>query len=232
MRSWPDWQWQYSRAMRSRALCRGKIPPRCVLGRRSMASFALHASRKRSRTGKSPVRGKIRAPCIRNELALAGYARHASEKPCKQPFGDTPREDLAMKGPLSLHGPLESCTARRSCHPASTKHPSARNPGAAEQHGTARGARNHAAALMAARHPQHSRCQRQPHRKRSHTPPPRDTEASGGREILRRPSPAAPKRCSGANRAVNDPAPRISGSAQHCSGERVRGAARRRSASR
>ena len=44
--------------------------------------------------------------------------------------------------------------------------------------------------------------------------------------------PAAPKRNSGANRAVNDPAPRISGSAQHCSGERVRGAARRRSASR
>ena len=52
-----------------------------------------------------------------NGLALAGYARHASEKPCKQPFGDTPREDLAMKGPLSLHGPLESCTARRSCRP-------------------------------------------------------------------------------------------------------------------
>ena len=118
MRSWPDWQWQYSRAMRSRGSCRGKIPPRCVLGRQSMASFALHASRKRSRTGKSPVRGKIRAPCIRNELAMAGYARHASEKPCKQPFGNTPREDLAMKGPLSLHGPLESCTARRSCHPS------------------------------------------------------------------------------------------------------------------
>ena len=49
----------------------------------------------------------------------------------------------------------------------------------------------------------------------------------------RRPrAPAAPKRNSGTNRAVNDPAPRISGSAQHCSGERVRGAARRRSASR
>ena len=51
----------------------------------------------------------------------------------------------------------------------------------------------------AAHHPQHSRCQRQPHRKRSHTPPPRDTEASGGREVLRRPSPAAPKRSSGTN---------------------------------
>ena len=117
MRSWPDWQWQCSRAVRSRVPCRGKIPPRCVPGRQSVAIFSLHASRKRPRTGKSPVRGKIRAPCIRNELALAGYARHASEKPCKQPFGDTPREDLAMKGPLSLHGPLESCTARRSCRP-------------------------------------------------------------------------------------------------------------------
>ena len=138
MRSWPDWQWQYSRAVRSQGSCRGKIPPRCVLGRRSMASFALHASRKRSRTGKSPLRGKIRAPCIRNELALAGYARHASEKPCKQPLGNTPREDLARKGHFSLHGPLESRMARESCHPASTKHPSARNPCAADQRQTAR----------------------------------------------------------------------------------------------
>ena len=112
-----DWQWQYTRAVRSQASIRSKIPPRCVPGHQSVASFAFRASQKRPRTGKSPVRDKIRAPCLRNELALAGYARHASEKPCKQPFGDTPREDLAMKGPLSLHGPLESCTARRSCRP-------------------------------------------------------------------------------------------------------------------
>ena len=118
MRSWPDWQWQYSRAVRSRASIRGKIPPRCVPGRQSVAIFSSHASPRGLRTGKSPVRGKIRAPCIRNELALAGYARHASEKPCKQPFGNTPREDPARKGRLSLHGPLESCTARRSCHPS------------------------------------------------------------------------------------------------------------------
>ena len=118
MRSWPDWQWQYSRAVRSRASIRGKIPPRCVPGRQSVAIFSSHASPRGLRTGKSPVRGKIRAPCIRNELALARYARHASEKPCKQLFGNTPREDLARKGLLSLHGPLESCTARRSCHPS------------------------------------------------------------------------------------------------------------------
>ena len=113
-----DWQWQYTRAVRSRASIRGKIPPRCVLGRQSVASFALHASQKGPRTGKSPLPGKIRTPCIRNELALARYARHASEMPRKPPSEDTPREDLARKGHLSLHGPLESCTARRSCRPS------------------------------------------------------------------------------------------------------------------
>ena len=118
MRPWPDWQRQYTRAVRSQGSCRGKIPPRCVPGRQSVAIFSSHASPRGLRTGKSPVRGKIRAPCIRNELALAGYARHASEKPCKQLFGNTPREDLARKGRFSLHGPLESCTARRSCHPS------------------------------------------------------------------------------------------------------------------
>ena len=117
MHSWPDWQWQYSRAVRSQASIRGKIPPRCVPRRQSVASFALHASRKRPRTGKSPVRGSILPPCIQNELAMARYARHASEMPRKSPLEDTPREDLATKGIFSLHRPLESCTARRSCHP-------------------------------------------------------------------------------------------------------------------
>ena len=73
-----------------------------------------------------------------NGLALARYARHASEMPRKQPFGNTPRGDLARKGPFSLHGPLESRMARESCHPASTKRPSARNPCAADQRQTAR----------------------------------------------------------------------------------------------
>ena len=30
MRSWPDWQWQYSRAMRSRAAIRGKFCAPCI----------------------------------------------------------------------------------------------------------------------------------------------------------------------------------------------------------
>ena len=158
MRSWPGWQWQNAREMRSRVPCRGKISPRCVPeclavarfhhgafpsalpwrdfttvrsraladgkmlakcvpGRQSVASFALHASQKWLRTGKSPVRGSILPPCIQNELAMAEYARYASEKPRKSPFGNARREDLARKDPFSLHGPLESRMARRSCHP-------------------------------------------------------------------------------------------------------------------
>ena len=118
--------------MRSRALCRGKISPRCVPRRQSVAISSLHVSQKGPRTGKSPLPGRIRTPCIRNELALARYARHASEKPRKPPLEDTPREDLARKGPFSLHGPLESCIVRRSCHPP---------PNSASD-------RNHGAALM------------------------------------------------------------------------------------
>ena len=112
MRSWPDWQWQYTCAVRSRVSIRGKIPPRCVPGRQSVASFALHASRKWPRTGKLPVRGKIRAPCIRNELALAGYARHVSEKPRKSPSEDASREYLARKEPFCCTDP--SNHARRA----------------------------------------------------------------------------------------------------------------------
>ena len=82
--------WQFFRPMH----------PESGLGRENRqfaARFARHASE--------------------NGLALARYARHVSEKPRKPPLEDTPREDLARKGPFSLHGPLESRTARRSCHP-------------------------------------------------------------------------------------------------------------------
>ena len=95
---------------------RGEIMPRCVFGRRSVAAFSLHAFPKGPRTGKAPLPGNISPPCIRNEPASARYSRHASEKRRKQPSENTPREDLAMKGPLSLCVPLRSCTARRSCH--------------------------------------------------------------------------------------------------------------------
>ena len=65
MRSWPDWQWQYSCAVRSRVSIRGKIPPRCVPGWQSVAIFSPHASPRGPRTGKVPLHGKIRAPYIR-----------------------------------------------------------------------------------------------------------------------------------------------------------------------
>ena len=43
MRSWPGWQWQYTRAVRSRVPCRGKISPRCVPGRLPMAKCSRNA---------------------------------------------------------------------------------------------------------------------------------------------------------------------------------------------
>ena len=85
-----------SSRMRFRATGSGRIPPRCVPGRQSVASFALHASRKRPRTGKSPVRGKIRAPCIRKR---AGFGRICA--PCIR---------------KALQTAVWEYTARRSCH--------------------------------------------------------------------------------------------------------------------
>ena len=70
-------RWQNAREMRSSASDGGNILARCVPGRQSVASFALHASRKWPRTGKSPVRGKIRAPCIRKR---AGFGKMCA--PC------------------------------------------------------------------------------------------------------------------------------------------------------
>ena len=95
MRPWPDWQRQYTRAMRSQVPCRGKIPPRCVPGRQSVAIFSLHASRKWPRTRKGRLRGKIRAPCIRKR---AGFGKICA--PC------------IRKAPQTAVG---GCTARRSC---------------------------------------------------------------------------------------------------------------------
>ena len=43
--------WQDFTTVRSRALADGKMLAKCVPGRQSVASFALHASRKRPRTG-------------------------------------------------------------------------------------------------------------------------------------------------------------------------------------
>ena len=112
MRSWPDWQWQYTRAVRSQASIRGKIPPRCVPRHQSVASFALHASRKRPRAGKSPVRGKIRAPCIRKR---AGFGKICA--PC---IRNAPQ--IAVGGYTTRRscqeGPLFAARAPRITHGA------------------------------------------------------------------------------------------------------------------
>ena len=144
--------------MRSRALADGKMPAKCVppasdgdkvLARCVPERFAVARFRRGAFPGGNPgqvlrsmhpERGlgrenrqfaaRFARHASENGLALARYARHASEMPRKSPSEDTPREDLARKGPLSLHGPLESCTARRSCHPPSNS-ASDRNHGAA-----------------------------------------------------------------------------------------------------
>ena len=134
MRPWPDWQWQYSRAMRSRGSCRDKIPPRCVPGRQSVASFALHASRKWPRTGKSPVRGKIRAPCIRKRAGSGKICAPCIRKAPQIAFRErTARRScqegvlFAARAPRIMHG------ARILPSVAAPNRPSARDPGAAEQ---------------------------------------------------------------------------------------------------
>lgn len=101
----------------SQTLADGKTLAKCVSRRSTVARYRSDAFPKGPRTKKMPVRGKILPPCIQNELVLARFARYASENRRKAPFGNAPREDLAVKVPFSLRGPLESRMARKSCHP-------------------------------------------------------------------------------------------------------------------
>ena len=71
MRSWPDWQWQYTRAVRSRGPCRDKIPPRCVPECLAVARFhhgafpgACRWQNAREMRSRAAIRGKFCAPCI------------------------------------------------------------------------------------------------------------------------------------------------------------------------
>ena len=109
--------WQDATAIRPQAVRHGNKYPQCVLGRLAMAIYRRYAfpnvqqwqlfrfMHPKSGLGqeKAPLPGNISPPCIQNELMLARYARHASEKPCKSPFGNAQREDLAREGPFSLH---------------------------------------------------------------------------------------------------------------------------------
>ena len=129
-----DWQWQYTRAVRSRGSIRGNISPRCVPGRQSVAIFSPHASQKRPRTGKSPVHGKIRAPCIRKRAPFGKICAPCIRKAPQTAF----RERTARRS--CQEGPLFAARAPRIMHGAqilpsavASNRPSARNTGAAEQ---------------------------------------------------------------------------------------------------
>ena len=134
MRSWPDWQWQYSCAVRSRASIRGKIPPRCFPGRQSVAGFALHASRKWPRAGKSPVRGKIRVPCIRKRAGSGKICALCIRKAPQTAFRERTARRSCQEGPLfAARAPRIMHGARILPSVAAPNRPSARDPGAAEQ---------------------------------------------------------------------------------------------------
>ena len=79
MRSWPGWQWQYTRAVRSRVPCRGKISPRCVPGRLPMAKCSRNAfpggNPWQVLRSMHPESGLGRE----NRQFAARFARHASE---------------------------------------------------------------------------------------------------------------------------------------------------------
>ena len=123
-----------SSRMRFRATGSGNIPPRCVPGRQSVASFALHASQKRPRTGKSPVHGRIFAPCIRKRAPFGKICAPCIRKAPQTAF----RERTARRS--CQEGPLFAARAPRIMHGAqilpsavASNRPSARNTGAAEQ---------------------------------------------------------------------------------------------------
>ena len=97
--------------MRSRALCRGKISPRCVPGRQSVAIFPLHVSQKGASDGKIAPSwqdshamhpkcagfGKICAPCIRKapQTAVRGYTARRS---CQEGAPFAARAPRIMRG--------------------------------------------------------------------------------------------------------------------------------------
>ena len=184
--------------MALRALADGKMPVKCVPRRQSVAIFSLHVSKRglgrekggfvarsaRHASKTSWLWQDVRAMYPKSPANRRRRIHRAKILPGRDPFRCTGPSNHARRADLAIRRRRTTLAPATPVPPNSASRPRAHN---------------HAAALMAAHHPQHSRCRRQPHRKRSHTPPPRDTEASGGREILRRPSPAAPKRSSGAN---------------------------------
>ena len=120
--------------MRSRALCRGKISPRCVPGRQSVAIFSSHASPRGLRTGKSPVRGKIRAPCIRKRAGFGRICAPCIRKALQTAVWEyTARRSCQEGAPFAARAPRIMHGAQILPSAVAPNRPSARNPGAAEQ---------------------------------------------------------------------------------------------------
>ena len=71
-----------------------------------LAKYRPDAFPKEPRTVKTRLRSKISLPCIQNELVLAKYALHVFKMPRRMPFGNTPREYLAIKRPFCRPNPL------------------------------------------------------------------------------------------------------------------------------
>ena len=80
MRSWPDWQWQYSRALRSRASIRGKFCAPCIPKVASDGKIAPSWQDSHAMHPKRAGFGKICAPCIRKapQIAVGGYTARRS----------------------------------------------------------------------------------------------------------------------------------------------------------
>lgn len=70
----------------------------CISQCLTMAINLRHVFSRRPLTEITPLSGNISPLCIQNELVLARFVRRVSKQPCKPPFGNTPRGDLATKG--------------------------------------------------------------------------------------------------------------------------------------
>ena len=80
MRPWPDWQWQYSRAVRSRAAIRGNFFTPCIPKGASDGRIAPSWQDSRAVHPKRAGFGKMCAPCIRKapQTAVGGYTARIS----------------------------------------------------------------------------------------------------------------------------------------------------------
>ena len=109
MRSWPDWQWQYTRAVRPQVSIRGKISPRCVPGRLPMEKCSRNAfpggNPWQVLRSMHPESGLGRE----NRQFVAAYRRRVSKMSWLW-------QDMRAMHPKAPQTAVWEYTARRSCH--------------------------------------------------------------------------------------------------------------------